>query len=259
MKKVTIFLILLTILFFAGTSHAYNVSNHDITIKIDADGNTLVEERFYFAFIDEADKSALRTKSIDYGSDLDKWKIIDSRFEPHIGKKYASSIKLSYSEGEQTFLELSYSLKEPLMAKIKETSRKIEFELKATFLDVDYFYGSGLWVIPEYTRVIFELPPNSEITETIEPNATISSKGTRQVVTWKGYKSANKIQFRYAVWTQIAATVDLSKVVDYFLKTEEGQIILGVLAILVAIIFIKRKFIVEKIENFVVKNSKIYD
>ncbi len=260
MKQVTRFFILLVLLFstsFFVFAQDYEISFHEINVKVDDEGYATVVERFELTFPTELAKDEFRLKSNELGSNIDKWKKFNFLFKPSIGTKEYKNLKVSYNEGKLTTLELSYSLKSPLMAKGQETSIKKEFVLKATYLDIDKFFSSGLWVIPENTKMIFELPANSEIKEGIDPSGTITTQGLKTIIEWNGYASANKISFEYSIWKQIATPFDLNGTIRSLIGTEEGLAIIIIFLIIAGIIFWKRKKLKRKVEDFVITNSEI--
>jgi hypothetical protein len=253
MEKIRLLGLFFVLLFAINASALnYTVFEHTINIQIDTESQDTVVERFYINFLLEKDKIAFREKSFEMGTDIEKWKEFNSAFASSLGEN-TSNKKISYNEGEVNYLEISYLLSEPLMAKGKEAEMLTEYRLKVNYFNE--FYQSGLWIIPENTKVTVELPPGAEIRETIEPQATIGNSGTRKAVVWQGYRSANKLALSYVLWKKIEPVVDLNALVGFLLRTGEGQILLIALIAAIIIIIWQRKKIVEVVEDFVENNS----
>lgn len=248
--------VLIVLIALSGIANAieYSVFSRTISVQIENEKEDTVIERFYISFPSENEKIAFREKSIELGTDLTSWKEFNPLFEPSIGKETLNK-KIFYNDAEQSYLQLNYSLKEPIMAKDKETSLITEYIMKTDYFNS--FYEAGLWIIPENTKIMIELPAGAEIKENIEPQAEITSNMTRKVVNWQGYKSANRLSLRYVVWKKIPPVIDLNEIPNFLVNTEKGKIILAIIAVMLGAIIWKRKMIVNKIENFVEKNSEI--
>ena len=252
--KIMIFALLLILLTGFVNAIDYTITEHTLNIQITTEGQDKIEEKFYISFPNETDKIAFRNKSLQLGTSLDNWKEFDKTFIQSIIENTLNK-KISYNEGEQNYLLLSYDLADSFMAKGKETSMLIEYVIKVNYFNS--FYQAGLWIIPDNTKINIELPPGAEVRETIEPEATTTTQGTRKTISWQGYKSANKLSLSYVLWKKIDPLVDLSAFNSFLFKTQTGQIIIVAIILLIALIFWQRKKIVESIEEFVEKNSLI--
>jgi len=251
-----VFFTFLVLILTVSCAHAinYSVSQRAINIQINTGGQDFVTERFYLYFPNETERILFREKSFEIGTDIQKWGTFNSLFAPSLGDN-TSNKKISYNEGEQNYLEISYMLSEPLMAKGKEAQMLTEYRLKVNYFNS--FYQAGLWIIPENTRITVELPPGAEIREAIEPQATVGSSGTRKTIIWEGYKSVNKLSLSYVLWKKMEPVVDLNEMMNFMTKTNEGRIITAALIAAFVLILWQRKKIAEKIEDFVEKNSII--
>jgi hypothetical protein len=252
----------LILLMILAPAHAqeYEITLHEVHLQVNAEGNAKSVERFYLTFPNDAEKASFRNMSIKLGSDMEQWLQFNTKFQPNIKNPNTktgnlSDKKISYNEGEQTYLEISYSLSDPLMAKRKETPTGTEFELKAVFLN--NFFEFGLWVIPDKTKITIELPLDAEVRQPVEPPATVSQIGSKKVVQWQGYKSGNNLELKYVLWKQIALDFNLFSAISSLFFTPAGLTALAVLIAILAVVFISRKKIVKKIENFVANNSKL--
>ncbi len=252
--KIAVFALL--ILLLAGFVNAidYTVTEHTLNIQITSKGNDKIEEIFYLTFPSETEKIAFRDRSLQLGTSLDNWKEFNKTFTQSIVENTLNK-KISYNEGEQNYLLLSYDLSETFMAKGKETSMLTEYVIKVNYFNS--FYQAGLWIIPDNTKITIELPPGAEVRDTIEPEAIVTKQGTRTMISWQGYKSANKLALSYVLWKKMDPLIDLSTFNVFLFKTQTGQIILIAMILLIAILFWQRKRIAESIENFVENNSLI--
>ncbi len=233
----------------------YSVWLHTIDITVDSSGQANISEKFHLFFPTETDKVQFRDTSTNLGSDIDKWKLFNTLFQPNIGTDNQINGKISYSEGIENYLEISYGLVDTLMARGKETAMIEEFTIKASYFN--NFYQSGIWVIPDNTQINIELPPGAEVNETIEPLADIINSGPKKIFSWKGYKSANQLVFNYRLWKKITPIVDLNALITFLFRTNEGWIILGGILLVIAGIVWQRKKIATKIEEFVENNTVI--
>ncbi|MDD4251002.1 MAG: hypothetical protein PHX27_02310 [Candidatus ainarchaeum sp.] len=252
MKK--IFLTILILLFTSTVfAQGYGVFAHNVNIIISNDGTAEITEKFQLYFNTDQDKLEFRTTSTDLGSDLRKWEEFNPQFKPTIGQNNIINGKITYSEGNDNYLEIKYQLADALMAKGKETNLVEEYSIKANYLN--NLFQSGLWIILDGTTIVIELPPGAEINETISPDAIIGSNGTKKTITWKGYKSANKLNVKYILWKKINPILDLNEVTNFLFKTTQGLIIIIIALILMGTIIWKRKYFSSKIESFVEDNT----
>jgi len=207
LTKIIVFALLILLSASFVNAIEYTITEHSLNIQITNEGQDKVEERFYISFPDETAKIDFRDKSLQLGTSLDNWKEFDKTFTTSIVESTLNK-KISYTEGEQNYLLLSYDLSETFMAKGKETSMLIEYVIKVNYFNS--FYQAGLWIIPDNTKITIELPPGAEVRDAIEPEAITSKQGTRTTITWQGYKSANKLSLSYVLWKKIDPLVDLS-------------------------------------------------
>ena len=205
-------------------------------------------------FDDETSKISFREKSLELGTNLEKWQLFNPVFTQSITQNTLNK-KISYNEGAQNYLLLSYDLSEEFMAKGKETNMVTEYTLKANYLDS--FYQLGLWIIPTNTKLMIDLPPGAEVRDIVEPEATITTQGTRKTITWQGYKSANRLSLNYILWKKMDPLLDISELNHFLFRTQTGQLIILAIIVLTGVLFWQRKKIVNAIEEFVENNSLI--
>lgn len=251
-KKILIlFLLILFSCFVSAQEHG--VWLHNININILAEGKAEITETFNLYFNTEESKIDFRQKSVEFGSDLRKWEEFDAQFSPTIGSNNIINGKITYSEGQNNYLEIKYGLADSLMVKGKETNFIEEYSIKANYLDK--LFQSGLWVIPDNTTITIELPPGAELSETVSPDAIINTVGARKNISWIGYKSANRLNIKYVIWKQINPIIDLNEITNFLFRTRDGLILLGIFIVFLVLIIWKRKFFITKIENFVEENT----
>jgi hypothetical protein len=250
--------ILTLVLFFSIISMVfaidYGVWLHDIKIEVDSEGEALISEKFHLFFPNEDEKIAFREKSLELGSNLNKWAEFDKKFTSKIGFNNITKGTITYSEGEDNYLELKYSLADEIMAKGKETTLVEEFNVKANYFNE--LYQSGLWIIPDNTRVTIVLPPGAEIRDSFSPEGIIGNEGTKKTITWNGYKSANELKIKYVIWKKINPIVDLNQVTNFLFRTTEGLVVITVILIIVGVVVWKRSFLASKIEKFSENNTQ---
>jgi hypothetical protein len=234
----------------------YTIVNHTIDVQISTEGNDTTVEKFFLDFPTDTAKIAFRNTSLSLGTNLEQWTSLDPLFAPSLGQNTLNK-KISYTEGTQNYLQISYDLSEPLMAKGKETTMVTEYLLKVNYFNS--FYQSGLWIIPDKTTINIELPPGAEIRDTIEPGAAITTSGSRKTVSWNGYKSGNRLTLNYILWKKIDPVIDLNGLTAFLFKTNIGLVLVAAIIILLAVLIWKRHAIKEKIEEFAENNSIIQE
>ncbi|MDD3159471.1 MAG: hypothetical protein PHQ98_00710 [Candidatus ainarchaeum sp.] len=250
-----LFFVFVSAVYSASLSQpAYSIYQHDIEIDIDIDGNSVVVEKFYLSFQNENDKLNFRKKSDELGTDFQNWIEFNPVFTYSIGNKdLVEKTIVEYSDGVQNYIKLTYALTEQIVFESKESTFMKELVLKTKYFD--YFYD-GSWVIPDNTMVAIILPAGAEVGENIEPSADISSVGQRKKIIWNGYKTSNKLSLSYVTWKKITPVIDLTELINFLTGTTTGIIIIFVSSVVLAIILIKRKLIINVIEDFVEDNSK---
>lgn len=255
MKIWNILVITILILSLAFSFAEYSIIEHKINIVVDSEGSAEIVEKFTINFENDTEKVIFRNQSTSMGSDLEKWKTFNPIFGPNVGVNNIINGKISYTEGNPGILEISYKLTEKLMAIGKETSMMSEYQLKANYWNK--FYQSGVWIIPDNTRIQIDLPAGAEIREDIEPAAVISSIGPRKIILWEGYRTGNKLTLKYVLWKKVTPVVDLNEIINFLFKTTTGLVFVAIVTIIILTIIWKRKFITKNIEEFVEKNSKL--
>jgi hypothetical protein len=251
--KIILVLTLIFLLSNIVVAQNYDVTRHNINVNVNVDGTAEISEKFYLYFNSEQDKFEFRQKSLEFGSSLNQWEEFNPIFMPTIGLNNVINGKIAYNESEESFLEIKYGLSDALMAKGKETNLMEEFNIKATYLN--NLFESGLWIIPDNTTLSIELPAGAELVDTVSPDAIINLSGNKRIITWEGYKSANRLTLKYVLWKKINPILDLNELTNFLFRTNEGFVIIGIFLIIIGSIIWKRKYFSSKIESFVENNT----
>ncbi len=253
-KQIILVLIAMLLITCTGYALDYKPTSHTITIQISTEGNDKVIEKYFISFPTDADKIAFREKSLELGTSLDAWKGLNTSFSPSLGENTLNK-KISYNEGEQNYLQISYDLSDPLMAKLKDSTMATEYTIKVNYFDS--FYHSGQWIIPENTTISVELPPGAEIKSSTGFQTNTTKNISRQVINWNGYQTTNELVMSYIVWKKMDPVIDLNAITNFLFKTQEGIILLLISAIVIIALVMNRKKIYSAIEDFVEANSTI--
>ena len=229
----------------------YVLENHSIEITVGQVGNAQVAERYYLNFQNEQQLADFRKSVADIGVDVDGWRAYDQRIYPRIGQPVGIAVNgISFIENENSldFLQMSYSLKSPIMEKKSETSRVVEYGLKADAFS--NFIDGSLWVIPKNTTITVMLPRGVEIHEPVKPDAIVGEN----TVIWTGYVFGNELELNYSFFKEIAS-FDLAQAINGLMESDLFLILLAVAAVVFAVILVKRKAIAGSVENYVIAHS----
>lgn len=230
----------------------YILESHSIDIAVDQEGMARVRERYFLFFQNEQQLAEFRGTVSSIGVSIDGWKSYDPRICPRIGSENEISVSgISFIENTDStdFLELAYSLEKPLMEKKSETSTAMQFNLNTG--QFSSFIDGSLWVIPEGTSITVHLPKGVQIEKPVKPDALIEGNA----VTWSGYVFGNELELNYTFFKQIAS-FDLGGLISQLMQSNLFLAGMAAAAIAVIIVFVKRKALSEKIENYVVSNSE---
>ena len=241
----------LLLLLSSASAQFYILDSHSIDIEADSVGNAQITEKYFLRFQNEQQLADFRQAVSQIGVSLDGWKQYDARIFPHIGLEKDSVVSgISFVEEETSldFLEITYSLKEPIMEKKRETSRVIDYSLKAKFFN--QFKDGPVWVIPEGTLISVKLPRGIEIKGIVKPDAMV--EGTK--VVWEGYASGNELSLEYSLFKQIAS-FDLSQLIRELMQSDLFLLFVAIAAIVLGILFLKRKSISGRIEGYIISHS----
>jgi hypothetical protein len=254
MKKIMFICFLFLIIISFGFAQEYNYWLHSIDIGIAEEGDASVVEKFHLFFSSEENKLFFREKSIELGSSLTAWKDFDPLFSPTIAPDKIIRGNITYKEGEDNYLEIRYDLSEKIMSKGKETSFSREYNLKATYFNK--LYQTGLWVIPDNTKIEITLPPGADIVGDVYPEANVRQETTKKILTWTGHTSGNKLALKYSLLKDIKPIIDLNDVTNFLFRTNQGLLLIGAIIVCIGGIIWKRHFFATKIEKFVENNTR---
>jgi len=168
-KKILLTLFVLLFLAQVTFGQFYVLENHAIKINVDLEGNAQVTERYYLNFQNEIQLEDFRQTVSEIGVSIDGWQAYDERIYPRIGQTkdmVVSGISFVENTDSLDFLEMNYFLKSPIMEKIDETSRVIEYSLKPSAFSS--FVNGALLIIPSGTSITVQLPRGVEIKEPVK-------------------------------------------------------------------------------------------
>lgn len=229
----------------------YILENHSIEISVDDAGNAQVAERYYLNFQNDQQLADFRKTVADIGVDVGGWRTYDQRIYPRIGQPEGIAVNgISFIENENSldFLQMNYSLKSPIMEKKSETSRVVEYGLKADAFS--NFIDGSLWVIPKNTTITVLLPRGVEIHRPVKPDAIVGEN----TVIWTGYVFGNELELNYSLFKEIAS-FDLGQAIAGLMGSDLFLVLLAVAAVVFAIVLVKRKAIAGGVENYVTAHS----
>ena len=250
MKKIVLIMLLLVLL--VSFTQARELKQHIIEINIDETGNGNVIERYLLDFSDGNELEAFREASKDNGASLLKWAVFDESIFSHIGKdEDIKNAIVSFEElGDTKFVRVSYELAN-VSINTSENSRATDWRLdERIFAKLE---SGGVYVIPERTIITIGLPTTTSIIGQIVPEAVTASNRWN----WNGYLVSNQLKLEYKINKPIAEPIDAQGFLAELLQSSLFLIIGAVIVLAILVGLIKRKTLSEKIENYVVKKSKI--
>jgi hypothetical protein len=225
-----------------------------IEITVRENGFAGISEEYLFEFRDEEELQYFLGISEKNGSSLLSWTTFDKRFFPHISaNEYDvknASVEFVPNGLYKSYLSIVYENESPIFIEQKERNgRFVEWSLNPRKLDA--FLSGGSIVVPEKTILEITLPLNVEIKEN-----TFDMKGEK--VVWEGYKNTSKINLVYVIKENIAPTFNLSSAIQKMVSNKETlTYIVAVLLVVSVLIYFKREKVSEKIDKFIIENSKV--
>lgn len=250
MKKIVLLALMLVLL--VSFTHARELKQHLIEINITEEGNGKVIERYLLDFADENELTDFRNAAEANGASLLKWGAFDSSFASSIGTE--AEIKnavVSFEElGDTKFVRVSYSLNN-ISTQTSENSRAIEWKLNENIFSK--FIAQGAYVFPDKTITTIGLPPTATIIGQIVPQAINASNRWN----WNGYLISNQLILNYKINKPIAQPIDAVGFLKELFKNQITIILAIILVLMIVLGYFKRKELSEKIEDYIVKRSKI--
>lgn len=243
-------LVLLGILFMSSTALGLNTDFLGIEVNVDEEGNARVIERYVLGFAHGFERNEFLRDADKYGGDLLLWGSDPdfNFFFPHFvkGNKYGTTTSIAFIEQTNSLL-LEYQTKDIVIAK-EEGSRSITWSINDSAFD-SFFEDTGSIKIPSNARLEFILPLSSEIQMESIP-AGVEINGNRIVLTGI---SVNFDSLEYRVIKPIAPRLSA---IDIFTSPDMVMVV-AVLGVIAVLLFVKRKDISTRIEDYVVANSSI--
>jgi hypothetical protein len=246
-------IVLLFLLLFSAlaTAQVHQITTRTIQVNVDETGNAEITEKFFLSFPNDFHLEQFRTETEKIGVDLVAWQQFNPGFTPSIGSGPNTGVSdIGFIETESKYLEMHYTLDEPIMNKTNETSRMTEYSLNSKFFSG--FIEGSFWVIPEAVTIIIDLPLQSEIQLPVKPEANVL--GNR--VIWTGYKSTNVISLTYLRFKQIAS-LNLNDIVVGVMESEFLPLLIAIAIIGAIVWFWKRKAIAARIESYIIEHSDL--
>ena len=251
LKRFGFALLFLVLCFGLASAQVYQITTHTIQIEIDELGEAEIIEKFFLSFPNDFHLQSFREETQKLGVDLVAWQQFNPSFKPSIGSVNEAEVSdIGFFETESKYLEIQYTLNEPIVNKVRETTRMVEFSLNSKFFN-DFIEGS-LWVIPSNLTIIVDAPPQAEIQTPVKPEANIT--GNR--VVWTGYKSTNVLELRFVIFKQIAS-LNLNEIVEAVMDSDIFPLVIVVAVLAVIAFFWKRKPISARIEGYIIQHSDL--
>lgn len=250
-----IFALTFALLLFASlcSGQFYILDSHVIEINVDSMSNAQVRERYFLQFQNEIQLDSFRQRVSEIGASVDGWRTSDSRIYPHIGQGSDIAVSgISFIENPDSldFLEMNYALKSPIMEKRNETSRAIDYGLKAKYFT--NFVDGSLWVIPKGTLIIVNLPRGVEIEKPVKPDAGVEAS----TVVWTGYVFGNELELNYRLFKQITS-FDLRQAISELMQSDLFLVFVAVAIVISLAVLAKRRAITGRMENYIVEHSDL--
>ncbi|MDO8634074.1 MAG: hypothetical protein Q7K34_02150 [archaeon] len=233
--------------------HALEVSTHLVEIEVDDDGFASVSEKYNLDFETTREVLEFKENATRNSSSLLAWQSDYNFFYPRIGQVVQNIIEKSsvaYEEETRT-LFLSYSLANRFAQISKEEPRQTIWSVPAKNLLA--FEVEGLILIPENTSVKISIPQNAEIIS-LEPTAGIRVENNS--VFLSGIRTSS-FKLDYSVQKPLSSTFNILEALRAFASSTPNFILLVIALVVAALIYTKRKTVTEKIEDYVVKHSKL--
>lgn len=251
--KKTLAIFSLILLISIVQAQSYSIARHEIQVKVKSDGFATVSEKYFLTFPNDRELAKFKDKAQnELGVSLANWREFNNQIHVYIaGENNIAKGIVSFDDSEsEKYLKLEYGTTVPIMQKTSETTRIVEFALNKQYFSE--FNQKPFWVIPSNTIITVYLPVNGNIAPNIQPEAIVSENR----IVWVGYKTSNALTLTYSLEKQIAPNFELTQFIQKFFNSQISTILI-ILTILVSVIlYIKRKTVSEKIEDYIVKHSE---
>ncbi|MBU2100653.1 hypothetical protein KKB11_05465, partial [Candidatus Micrarchaeota archaeon] len=230
------------------------IKETSIGIDVKEDGFGKMSEKYFFGFRSQEELDYFVGISKKNGSSLLSWNTFDQRIFPHVGEDEFDTKNASVDFVQQglqnSYLSIAYENESPVFIENKEKAgRLVEWEFNSKKLNK--LLSGGLIILPENTTIEITLPSNAEIKET-------NLETEKGKIIWKGYKTTSQITLIYLIKENIAPAFNLSLMVQGIVSKKETLAVLIAAVIAVAVILsLKRDSITERIDKFIINNSKI--
>jgi len=257
-------IVLVLLLFFSCSvySLSYNLTSHEVNVKLDKEGNAEVTEKYFVSFPSKGDATEFARLKNEISFDMVRWEQFNPKIKIHFGENsFVKDLQINLADeptGELLYrFELKYNFKRPAFTR-SESGRKVYYTMNKIFIKGLIINNS--FVIDEGTTFVFTLPPQSEPEGDMLENPTVSVQNTGSVksVIVPGSFSSNKIDFGYSYLKQITPSLSIAKLVKNFSDNapRETQLAIAFVAgFLIIMIYTLRSPIENRLAGFVVKNT----
>lgn len=232
---------------------ALKVSTHLVEIEVDEDGFANVSENYNLDFETTREVLEFKENATRNSSSLLAWQSDYNFFYPRVGQIVQNIIEKSsvvYEEETRT-LFLNYSLANRFAQIFKEEPRQTIWTVPTKNLLA--FEEEGVILIPENTTVKISIPQNAEIVS-LEPAAGVKVENNN--IFLSGIRTSS-FKLEYSVQKPLSSTFNIFQAVRDFTSSTPNFILLVIVVILIALIYAKKDMISEKIEDYIVKHSKL--
>ncbi len=252
-KKIIILLLIALQVAFLTSAQAFSVRTHLIEIQIDESGFANITEKFNLKFQTPSEVTEFREAAQENSSSVLAWQSDYNFFYPHFGEiadKIIEKSSVTYEEQTQT-LVLNYVLANRFSQIKTEEPRQTTWRIPNRNLSA--FENSGLIVIPENTSIKITLPKNAQII-LLEPNTSI--KQENNTIFLSGI-STSTFNLEYTIIQPLSTNINIFERIREALSNTPILFIGIIVTIITIIVFVKRKTIQQKIEDYLIKNSEL--
>lgn len=251
MKKAI--LIFTMLLFCASFSIGYQITKKELTVQVNENGAGLFNEKYFLKFSDKQDSSSFDIAWKDNGNQWSKWATFDPEITPHFGNIETNYLTGVNYDNKNKILEFNYTIDNPVSKVSSEDSRAILWIANSSILFQNLGYGTVI-AIPEKTTLTIILPANAELKTKDLPPAIQTAKN---ILTLTKSTNSSNFSIQYTIPKPIAQITVFSEFFDWLKLTGLIYAIIAMLIALGIVGIVKRKEIVDKMENYIVSHSEI--
>ncbi|MCX8158256.1 MAG: hypothetical protein N3D73_01165 [Candidatus Diapherotrites archaeon] len=247
-----IFFLFILFISFVIFSHSVILEKLEIEVEVNKEGYATVKETYKISFTnsyDEYNFNQIKTKN---GSSLTMWSLDYNWLSPKFGNLAGQEMPISKSnmtfEEKENKIIVNYELSKPIAFIMENKPRVSNWRIYDSFFQK--FIKNDLINIPQNTVVNIILPKEAYIDKDILTKQAVVNEN---IITLTGI-STNYINIRYEIKKPIGSS---NSMIENFLRnTTIGNLIIILSLITLLLIFVFRKRIKEKIENYIVEHTE---